>query len=128
MDLLAVFGIRGRPKQIYKLEHKICSFGLNSKLVPYSVKLTVIKLLKEAKDDECGDLETDIAASIIAYCKLGYNDFKKFNGLIKLNDIEIIFKYAIDDGVSFQARIIMLMFLTKNAHIDVIKKFNLGIE
>ena len=49
MDILSVFGIRGRSKEVHHLNDALRDVGLHSACVPDSVKLAAVKLLKEAE-------------------------------------------------------------------------------
>ena len=51
MDILSVFGIRGRSKEVHHLNDALRDVGLHSARVPDSVKLAAVKLLKEAEGE-----------------------------------------------------------------------------
>ena len=72
MDILSVFGIRGRPKEVHRLSDALRNAGIHPALVPDSVKIAVIKLLRENDGGKISDIDTSCekAAPMVAYCML----------------------------------------------------------
>ena len=78
LDILSIFGIRGRSKEVYRLDDALRAAGLVPKQVPDSVKLTTLKLLKEAEGGILADRDASgaRAAPMLAYFVLGRAEFR----------------------------------------------------
>ncbi len=80
--MLSFFGIFGRSRELRLLDQAVRAVGLHPLLVPEAVKLTILKLLKEA--DGGASLTPrayDAAAEMLGYCMLGPQRFTETNGL-----------------------------------------------
>jgi hypothetical protein len=130
MDILSVFGIRGRPKEVHQLEDTLLARGLQPGRVADSVKLAAVKLMKEAEGGAMVDAEVSCAraASLLVYCMLGSYDFTTRNGLAETAAAEARLRHAIESGESLDAHLIMLTLLARVIHPDVVGKFDLEIE
>ena len=130
MDILSVFGIRGRAKEVYRLDGALRSVGLEPKGVPNSVKLTTLRLLKDAEGGTIADIDASCerAAPMLAYCVLGREDFDKANGPEATSAVEARLHHAIDNGESLDARIAMLTLLAKVAEPGVVERFDLDVD
>ncbi len=129
MDILSVFGIRGRAKEVYRLDEAILAVGLAPKRVPDSVKLTVLNLLKDAEGGVMADVDASCAraAPMLAYCVLGSEEFSKANGRDATSAIEARLHHAIESGESLDARFAMLTLLAKVTQPEVIERFDLRL-
>lgn len=130
MDFLSVFGIRGRSKEVHRLDDAMRAVGLVPKLVPDSVKLTVLKLLKEAEGGDLADVDASCAraAPMLAYCVLGSEEFSEANGPDATSAIEARLHHAIEIGESLDARFAMLTLLAKITQPEVIARFDLRLD
>lgn len=130
MDFLSVFGIRGRSKEVHRLDDAMRAVGLVPKLMPDSVKLTVLKLLKEAEGGVLADVDASCAraAPMLAYCVLGSEEFSEANGPDATSAIEARLHHAIEIGESLDARIAMLTLLAKVTQPEVIERFDLRLD
>ncbi len=130
MDILSVFGIRGRPKEVHQLEDALSARGLHPKRVPDSVKLAAVKLMKEADGGAMADAEASCAraASLLVYCMLGSDDYTTANGTGETAAAEARLRHAIESGESHDARLAMLTLLARVIHPDVVEKFDLELE
>ena len=130
MDFLSVFGIRGRSKEVHRLDDAMRAVGLVPKLVPDSVKLTVLKLLKEAEGGALADVDASCAraAPMLAYCVLGSEEFREANGPDATSAIEARLHHAIEIGDSLDARFAMLTLLAKVTQPEVIERFDLRLD
>ena len=130
MDILSVFGIRCRPKEVYRLDGAVRGQGLAPKDLPDSVKLTLVRLLKDAEGGVIADIEASCerAAPLLAYCVLGRDEFRKANGLTATLAVETRLHHAIENGASLDARIAMLTLLAKVTEPAVIERFGLRVD
>ena len=129
MDILSVFGIRGRSKKVHRLDDAMRAVGLAPKRVPDSVKLTVLNLLKDAEGGVMADVDASCAraAPMLAYCVLGSEEFGKANGPDATSAIEVRLHHAIESGESLDARFAMLTLLAKVTQPEVIERFDLRL-
>lgn len=130
MDFLSVFGIRGRSKEVHRLDDAMRAVGLPTKLVPDSVKLTVLNLLKDAEGGVLSDVDASCAraAPMLAYCVLGQKEFSEANGPDATSAIEARLHHAIEIGESLDARVAMLTLLAKITQPEVIERFDLRLD
>ena len=130
MDILSVFGIRGRPKEVYRLDGAVRGQGLAPKDLPDSVKLTLLRLLKDAEGGVIADIEESCerAAPLLAYCVLGRDAYSKANGPTATSAVETRLHHAIENGASLDARIAMLTLLAKVTEPAVIERFGLRVD
>jgi hypothetical protein len=129
MDFLSVFGIRGRSKEVHRLDDAMRAVALPPKLVPDSVKLTVLNLLKDAEGGVLADVDASCAraAPMLAYCVLGSEEFSEANGPDATLAIEARLHHAIEIGESLDARFAMLTLLAKVTQPKVIERFDLRL-
>ncbi len=130
MDILSVFGIRGRAKEVYRLDGAMRAFGLEPKGVPDSVKLTVLRLLKDAEGGAIADIDVSCerVAPVLAYCVLGRDDFDEVNGSEATAAAEARLRHAIDSGESLDARVAMLTLLANVVEPGVVERFDLAVD
>ena len=130
MDILSIFGIRGRAKEVYRLDGAMRVVGLPPKGVPDSVKLTVLNLLKDAEGGVIADIDASCtrAAPMLAYCVLGREELSKANGPGATTAIEARLHHAIENGESLDARIAMLTLVAKVTQPEVIERFDLRLD
>ena len=130
MDILSVFGIRGRPKEVHPLEDALSALGLHPKRVPDSVKLAAVKLMKEAEGGAMANTEAScaLAAPLLAYCMLGSDGYKTANGTGETAAAEARLRHAIETGKSLDARLAMLTLLARVINPDVVERFELELE
>ncbi|MEC8202436.1 MAG: hypothetical protein VX075_02975 [Pseudomonadota bacterium] len=130
MDILSVFGIRGRPKEVHRLSDALRNAGIHPALVPDSVKIAVIKLLRENDGGKIADIDTSCekAAPMVAYCMLGRNEYADVNDVAAVDEVENRLRLAIDSGDSLDAQLAMLTLLARVTHPDVVDTFDLEID
>jgi len=130
MDILSVFGIRGRPKELHQLEDALSALGLHPERVPDSVKLAAVKLMKEADGGTMEDVEASCAraAPLLGYCMLGSDDYTRANGTGETAAAEARLCHAIEGGESLDARLAMLTLFARVIHPDVVERFELKLE
>ena len=130
MDILSVFGIRGRAKEVHRLDDAMRAVGLAPNRVPESVKLTVLNLLKDAEGGVLADVDASCAraAPMLAYCVLGSEEFSNANGPDATSAIEARLHHAIESGESLDARFAMLTLLARVTRPEVIERFDLRLD
>lgn len=130
MDILGIFGIRGRPKEVHRLDDAMRAVGVTPKRVPDSVKLTVLRLLKDAEGGAMADVDASCAraAPMLAYCVLGREDFRDANGPEAASAIEARLHHAIESGESLDARLAMLTLVAGVTEPEVIERFGLRLD
>lgn len=130
MDILSVFGIRGRPKEVHRLSDALRDAGIRPALVPDSVKIAVIKLLRENDGGKIADIDTSCekAAPMVAYCMLGRDEYAEVNDVAAADEVENRLRLAIDSGESLDAQLAMLTLLARVTHPDVVDTFDLKID
>ncbi len=130
MDILSFFGIRGRPKEVHRLSDALIDAGIHPALVPDSVKIAVIKLLRENDGGKIADIDTSCekAAPMVAYCMLGRDEYADVNDVAAADEVENRLRLAIDSGESLDAQLAMLTLLASVTHPDVVDTFDLEID
>ena len=129
MDILSVFGIRGRSKEVHHLNDALRDVGLHGASVPESVKLAAVNLLKEAEGENLLDPAKSCAeaAPLLAYCILGSDDFTSANGDSLREAAERRLRLAIDHGESLDARLALLTLIAGTIHPAVVESFDLEL-
>ena len=130
MDILSIFGIRGRPKEVHYLNDAIREVGIQPSMVADSVKIAIIKLLREAEGGNFIDIVASCGkvAPMVVYCMLGRDNYEELNNGEAADQIEKRLSLAINSGNSLDAQLIMLTLFSNVAHPDVIEKFDLNIS
>lgn len=130
MDILSVFGIRGRPREVHRLSDALRDAGIHPALVHDSVKIAVIKLLRENDGGKIADIDTSCekAAPMVAYCMLGRDEYADVNDVAAADEVENRLRLAIDSGESLDAQLAMLTLLARVTHPDVVDTFDLEID
>ena len=130
MDILSVFGIRGRPKEVHRLSDALRDAGIHPASVPDSVKIAVIKLLRENDGGKIADIDTSCekAAPMVAYCMLGRDEYADVNDVAAADEVENRLRLAIDSGESLDAQLAMLTLLARVTHPNVVDTFELAID
>ena len=130
MDILSVFGIRGRSKEVHHLNDALRAVGLHPQLAPDSIKIATVKLLKEAEGGSMSDVPASCAraAPMLAYCMLGAEEFEAANGTASMEVVEGRLNHAIDQGESIDARLAMLTLLANVTHPAIIERYGLSLD
>lgn len=107
--MLGLFGIFGRAHELRRLDDALRAVGLHPRRVPEAVKLTALKLLKEAgggadpKPRACA-----AAAELLGYCMLGAQGFTAANDRDLTGVVEARLEAALEAGNNLDARLILL--------------------
>lgn len=120
--LLSLFG---RSRDIRLLDDALRGAGLHPALVPEAVKLTVLKLLGDRRQEPAalGD-----AAHLLAYLMLGPEDFAEATGVRACQDAEARIGRAVEEGDSLDAHLVLLAMQAQVAQPGVVQRFGLEAE
>ncbi len=106
--MLRMFSLFGKSAAVNALDDALRASGVHPLLVPESVKLTVIRLLKREAIVDPQDPRFAEAATLLAFCMLGREPFVENNGAGAADRADERVQAAIDAGDSLDARLILL--------------------
>ncbi len=125
--MLGFFGIFGRSHELQRLDQAVRTVGLHPRLVREAVKLTTLKLLKEADGGENPAPRAYYAtAELLGYCLLGAQGFAESNGLGLTEAVEARLEAALDTGDSLDARVVLLTLHAGVIQPSVIERYGLA--
>jgi hypothetical protein len=120
--MLGLFGLFGRSHDLQRLDKALRGVGLHPRLVPEAVKLTTLKLLKEATSDP-GSYAS--AAELLGYCVLGAQGFIEANDLTLTERVEARLAAALDAGDNLDARVVLLTLHSGVIQPSVVERYGL---
>ena len=120
--MLGLFGMFGRSHELQRLDQALRGVGLHPRLVPEAVKLTTLKLLKDARSDPCS---CAAAAELLGYCVLGAQGFSESNDLSLTERVEARVAAAIESGDNLDARVVLLALHSGVIQPSVIERYGL---
>ncbi len=123
--LLKVFGIFGRSHELQRLDQALRGSGLHPRLVPEAVKLTTLKLIKEAVGSNPGPRPYSAAAELLGYCVLGAQGFTECNGPSLTEAVETRRAAALEAGDSLDARVLLLTLHAGVIQPSVVERYGL---
>jgi hypothetical protein len=106
--MLGLFGIFGRSQELQSLDQALRDCGLPPRLVPESVELSTLKLLKDTGGPNPGPRHYAAAAELLGYCVLGTQGFADSNGVDLTEAVEARLAAALEAGDSLDARLVLL--------------------
>ncbi len=121
--MFGFFGMFGRSHELKGLDQAVRAVGLHPILVPEAVKLTTVRLLKEADSGAY-----DAAAEMLGYCMLGAQGFTEANGLRLTEVTEARLEAALEVGDSLDARLVLLGLHAGVIQAQVAECYQLGTE
>ena len=86
--------------ELQRLDQALRSGGLHPRLVPEAVKLTTVKLIKEAVGANPGPRPYAATAELLGYCVLGAQGFTECNGPSLTEAVEARLTAALETGDS----------------------------
>ena len=126
--MLSVFGIFGRSRELQRLDQAVRAVGLHPRLVPEAVKLTILKLLKEADSDASpAPRAYDAAAEMLVFCMLGPRGFTEANELSLTEATEARLEAALEAGDSLDARLVLLALHAGVIQVQVVEHYQLKV-
>ncbi len=127
--MLGWFGIFGRSQEIQRLERALRANGLHPALVSDAVKLTTIKQLKAAAGSQVPDQGAiESAATLLAYCGLGREEFAENNGWRATEAVEDRIVAAFERGSGIDEKLVLLALTARMVHPTVQERFDLKAE
>ncbi len=123
--MLGLFGIFGRSHELQRLDQALRGVGLNLRLVPEAVKLTTLKLLKEAGGANPDPRPYAAAAELLGYCVLGAQGFAECNGPNLTEAVEVRLAAAFEAGDSLDARVVLLTLHAGVIQPSVVERYGL---
>ena len=118
------FGIFGRSHELRRFDHAVRAVGLHPLLVPEAVKLTTLKLLREAGADPDRHPYA-AAAELLGYCVLGAQDFTECNGPNLTEAVEARLAAAFEAGDNLDARVVLLTLHAGLIQPSVVERYGL---
>ena len=98
--MLGLFGIFGRSTELRRLDEALRGVGLHPRRVPEAVKLTTLKLLKEAHGASPDPRAVAAAAALLGYCLPGPRGFTAANGPGPTAAVEVRLEAALAAGTA----------------------------
>lgn len=123
--MLSLFGIFGRSYEMQRLDQALRGGGLHPRLVPEAVKLTTLKLLKEAGGANPGPRAYVAAAELLGYCMMGARGFTECNGPSLTEAVEARLAAALEAGDSLDARVVLLTLHAGVIQLSVVERYGL---
>lgn len=109
--MFGLFNLFGRAPELKALDHALREAGLHPQTVPEAVKLTTVRLLKEANAEATlSDAAYGEAAQLLGYCMLGRDQFIASNSVRAAGCAEHRLGRAIAAGDSLDAKLVLLAF------------------
>jgi hypothetical protein len=108
--MLGLFNLFGRSDDLKALDQALREAGVHPRTVPEAVKLTTVRLLKEAPGAgaRIPDAAYAEAAQLLGYCMLGPEQFVASNSMREAEGVERRLEAAIAVGTGLDARLILL--------------------
>jgi hypothetical protein len=126
---LGLFGRFGRSAALRQFDVALRAVDLHPNLVPEAVKLTAVRLLREAAPDaEPAPQAYRAAAEIVAYCMIGAESFAGANDPSLTAQIEQRIEAALKSGTSLDAKLVLLTLHAKVIQPSVVDQFQLESE
>lgn len=107
--MLGLFQLFGRSPELKALDNALRNAGLHPRTVPDAVKLTAIRLLREAHPGaSIPEAAFEDAAQLLGFCMLGKDQFIASNSVRAAERADDRLQSAIAAGDSLDARIVLL--------------------
>ncbi len=125
LGLFGIFGLFGRSHELQRLDQALRGGGLHPRLVPEAVKLTALKLLKEAVGANPSPRAYATVAELLGYCVLGAQGFTECNGPSLTEAVEARLAAALEAGDSLDARVVLLTLHASVIQSSVVERYGL---
>lgn len=124
--MFGFFGIFGGSRELQRLDEAVRAIGLHPHLVLEAVKLTTLKLIKEASGGASPAPRAYFAAAeLLGYCVLGVQGFTDCNDPSLTEAVEARLEAALEAGDSLDARIVLLALHAGVIQPSVIERYGL---
>jgi hypothetical protein len=125
---LGFFGTFGRSEDLRQLDEALRAIDVHPRLVTEAVKLTAVRLVKDAHGDKPEPAAYRRAAELIGYCVIGANAFGGANGEELLAAVERRIDAALEFNTGLDAKLILLALHAKAIQPSVVEAFGLEAE
>ncbi len=125
---LGMLGVFGRSADLRTLDHALRAAGLHPSLVPEAVKLTVLKVLKDAKGEDPAAEHYHDTAALLAFCTLGRDVFAAANGEQAVVAAERRIEATLGAGEGLDASLILLALHSAIIHPGLKETYRLESE
>ena len=124
--MFGFLGMFGRSRELQHLDQAVRAVGLHPRLVPEAVKLTILKLLKDADSGASPTPRAyDAAAEMLGLCMLGPHVFTEANDLRLMAATEARLGAALKAGDSLDARFVLLALHAGVIQAQVVERYQL---
>ena len=129
-----LFNLFGRGRSREALDGHLARFGVRTAGIPDGVRLTMVRLAKEALQlpqigeptlATAGGLDETLgeAAALFAYCFLGAEDFSELNGALAAQSAEGDLEEALRRPTGLAAQVVLLALHSGLAHETIARRF-----
>ena len=122
--MLGMFGKFGRSRELRQLDQALLGVDLDPKFVPEAVKLTTLKLLRDAGAVRDPAPYT-AAAELLGYCVLGAQGFTERNSPSLTEAVEARLTAALEAGDSLDAHLVLLTLHANVIQPSVVDRYGL---
>ena len=119
-----IFQLFGRSQEQQRLDDAFRKAGLHPNLVPEAVKIAAMKQVKDEKGQKPDDRDMFRAASMIAFCALGPDEFEEADAAA----LDLRIEAAIKEGGSLDARLILLCLHAGMLDPGLRQKYDIAAE
>lgn len=122
--MLGFLGVFGRSAELRRLDGALRAVDLHPRLVPEAVKLTTLRLLRQAAGASPPPALFDRAAALLGYCMLGAAHFAEAGEMDLLREVEARIEAALAaDGLD--AELVLLALQAGIVQPEVVSRFGL---
>ncbi|MDN2568359.1 hypothetical protein N1F89_19210 [Aquibium sp. A9E412] len=125
---IGFFGIFGRSEDLRRLDTALRAAGLHPALVPESVKLTTVNLMKDRSGGEPPPQAYQPAADLLALCVLGEAGFAEATSPQRRAAAEARLARAVAAGEGADAELVLLTLHAGLADADLVARHGLSAE
>jgi hypothetical protein len=125
---IGFFGTFGRSSDLRQLDAAFRAVDVHPRMVPEAIKLTMVRLLKDAHGDEP---PTDVyrrAAELVGYCMIGANAFAGANDEALADAVEKRIEAALEFTTGLDAKLVLLTLHAKVIQPSVVETFGLASD
>ena len=124
--MLGLFNFFGRSEDLKALDLELREAGMHPRMVPEAVKLTIVRLLKDATrpGTRISDAAFAGAAQLLGFCMLGPDQFVASTSMRDAEAVERRIEAAIDRGTGLDAGLILLSVNSGLIHPELADRFD----
>lgn len=125
---IGLFGTFGRSSDLRQLDQAFRAVDLHPRMVPEAIKLTMVRLIKDAHPGEPDEAAYKRAAALVGYCMIGANSFAGANGEEPAQAVERRIEAALEQDDGLDAKLVLLTLHAKVIQPSVVETFGLASE